>query len=306
MRAISWMLVASLAALVGVAGLAAASPSITVVDAPEVTVANPSETMTQDNFNPDYTFSAEVRVVNDGDESQIHLEAWIVEDPSIEACDEDNEAYPVTFVRKTRTLDPGEEARFGGSASVGDGDDAYWPMAVSEAYGNAETGEEARFGGEEYTVCALVRVSGDDPSCDRAVDRSCVVAQAPFRVFVREENQPPEVTTFSISNEAPRPGQQVLLEADATDADDQPREDDLSFTWQLGAQQATGQTVRHAFPQGTHTVTLEVTDGFDTVTETMEVTVGEDGDAGPLDEAPLGPLLGVLALGAAAALGRAR
>ncbi len=296
MRGFARGVVCALLVLVVACVGALAGPSITVVDAPEVTVANPSGNMTQENFNPEYVFSSEVRVVNDWEESQVHLEAWVYADPSVRECPEDEDSFPVSFVRKTRTLDPGQEARFGGSTASGDGGDAYWPFAVSERYQNAETGEVVEIGDDTYTFCVLVRVTGSDAACDKPDNEACVVARAPFQTYVRGENQPPEITQFSISDENPEPGQEVLLQGDAVDEDTEPRPDDLFFTWRVNGAEHSGQTARHTFGQaGTYTVTLEVTDGFDTVTQSREVVVEGDGDGVMPDEAPLPVFLVVLA-----------
>lgn len=312
MRALAWTLLVAGTLLLGLTGLATATPSLTVLDADDVTIANPSETMTERNFSPKYVFSAEVRVTNDDQERSgaddtppaPAMEAWMYEDPAVEGCPEDERSFPVSPVRKSPNLEPREERRLGGATSHQDGDDAYWPLAVSDRYRDAETGEEIEIGDAEYTFCVLLRVSGNDPECDKPSTETCVIARDDFQTYVRAENQAPEITEFSISDENPDPGGTILLEGDAVDEDTQPQEDDLRFTWIINGHEETGRTVQYAFPTAeTYTVTLEVTDGFDTVERSMEVQVGSE-DGGPLDETPLEPLFALLAAGAAAVLRR--
>lgn len=298
---------AALALIAGLAATASAAPSIDVLDAPDVVVANPSENMTQDNFNPDYVFSPEVRVTNDGNPSQVNTEVALYADPSTSGCPEDKTAYRVSFIVKTRELDGGESVRIGGSSSPQAGGDAYWPSAISRQYYDAKANETVEIGGHTYTMCAAVRVSGQDASCDKPEDQTCVVARDSFRSYVREENQAPEITEASVSKEEPDVGEQVLLEADATDADTQPREDDLTFTWSSKAFEATGRTARTSFPSpGEHTVRLTVSDGFDETVRRLTVDVQNPDDPGPggTDDAPLGPAVALVGLVTAALAAR--
>lgn len=290
------------------APVATAAPTISVLDAPDVVVANPPGNMTQDNFNPDYTFSTAVRVTNDDDPSQVNPEAIVYTDPSVEGCPDDERAFTVSFIRKTRDLEPNAQIEIGGSDDPTVGGNAYWPMAISQEYRDPNAGESVEFGGDEHTFCTNVRVTGQDASCNKPDDQTCVVATDPFRAYVREDNAAPEITEFSVP-ENPEPGQTVLFEADAEDADTQPRPDSLSFTWTAGSFEDTGRTVQHAFPiNDTYTVTLSVTDGFDTVERSVEVAVGDAGEEGPIggdDRIPLPPALALIGL-VAAALARRR
>lgn len=286
---------------------ATAAPTISVLDSPEVVVANPPENMTQDNFNPDYPFSATVRVTNDGDASQVNTEAVMYTDPSVNGCPDDERAFPIHIILKTRELDPNEQIEIGGSADARDGGDAYWPLAISQEYRDATTNESVEIGGAEYGFCANVRVSGQDPSCEKPDQETCVVASDPFRAYVREENAAPEITEFSVP-ENPDPDQEVLLRADAEDADTEPRPDSLSFTWSGSGIEDTGRTVRHTFPSnGTYDVTVSVTDGFDTVERTAEIAVGAAGDdGGGTDPTPVPAALALAGLLAGALVGRRR
>lgn len=298
MRQRSLAAVTTVLALVLLAPAGLAKPALEVLESPDVVVANPPENMTRENFNPDYVFSATVRVNNDDDARQINLEAIVYPDPSVEDCPRDKAAYPVSFIVKTRKLDAGGTATLGGAAHPQAGSDAeYWPLAVSKEYRNARTGQNQSIEEGEHTFCTNIRVTGEDPACDRPANRTCVIATESFRSYVRRSNAAPEITSFEISNEAPRPNQQVLFQADATDEDTKPREDTLRYTWILGGTERTGKTVRYAFgTAGSHNVTLEVTDGFDTVERTATIQVGQEGTNGPGDGGRDVPSLAPVAL----------
>lgn len=301
------LFVGALLVLGALAPAASAKPQVAVLEAPDVVVANAPENMTRENFDPDHVFSVKIRINNDDHQRRVNTEAIIYTDPSVDGCPKDKRAFPVSFVFKNRKLSPGETVVIGGSARPSQGDaQAYWPMAVSRTYRDARTNETVKISSGEHTFCANLRVSGDDPACDKPANRTCVIASAPWRSYVRRTNAPPKITTFSVSDETPGPGQQVLFEADATDASTQPRPDTLRYTWKLSGETKTGKVVRHAFTvTGPHRVTLEVTDGFDTVTRSVNVTVqatsdgagGTNGSPGPAVPAVVGVVsLAALAL----------
>lgn len=290
---------------------ALAAPSITVVGSPEVVVANPPENFSQDGWNPEYVFSAAFRVANDDVDRRVNAFSIAYADPEVEGCpqDEDEPTWMVMSIWKQRNMEAGETRVFGGETGTQEGQgDAFWPMAVPQAFQDGSTGEEHTFEDEVYTFCGVVLIGSDDPDCDEpSFGDFCVADTDTYRAFVRHENQPPEVTTFSIGDENPRPGQEVLLQGDGEDADDEPRPDDLLFTWRIDGAEHTGQTARHTFgPAGSYTVTLEVTDGFDTVTESREVVVEGQGDGLMPEETPLPGVLALLGVVAAVGLSRPR
>lgn len=283
------------------APVALGRPTMEVVSAPELVIANPSENMTQDNFNPDYVFTATARITNDDTERQINAEAIFYTDPSVDGCPRDEQAFPVAFVVKNRQMEPGEELTIGGAARPSQAQgDAYWPMAISRAYSDGQ--ETIRVEQGEHTFCTTIRVSGNDPACDKPANRTCVIATDSFTSFVRRSNAAPEITEFSIGDETPRPGQQVLFRAEARDADTEPAPDEVRYTWTISREEKTGKVVRHTFDVATtHRVALTVTDGFDEATRetTIEVTTtgGGGSDGGQDAPAPSGvvalaPLVG--------------
>ena len=83
----------------------------------------------------------------------------------------------------------------------------------------------------------------------------------------------------------------------------------MTFAWQIESERPTGPVVRHRFSsQGTFPVTLTVSDGFETTTGTLNVTVRAGGTNGGelADDAP-GPGAWVVALlSVSAALARRR
>jgi hypothetical protein len=299
------------AALVGLAGLATAAPTIDVLDSPDVVVANPPDSIQYDDkgnaeVNLDYRFSAEVRITNDGDPSQVNPRALIYTDSGVEGCPEDERAFPVDLIIPTRGLDANEQIRLGGAASPDAGGDAYWPMYVLQTYQDAQTGDEIEVGDDTYTMCTVIEVTGSDESCDKPDDQVCRVAKDSFTTYVRRTNQAPEITSLEVSDEPVDPGDTVRFQADATDADTQPRPDDLVFRWSTTAFEDTGKTVTTSFPtEGEHTVALEVSDGFDTTTRNATIAVGDVGGSEDTSLAPgPGALAMVAALGAVAWLRR--
>jgi hypothetical protein len=299
------------AALVGLAGLATAAPTIDVLDSPDVTVANPPDSIQYDDkgnaeVNLDYRFSAEVRITNDGDPSQVNPEAIVYTNPDVEGCPQDERAFPAHLIVKTRKLEPNEQLRIGGAATPEAGGEAYWPMYVLQTYQDARTGNDVEIENGTYTLCPAVRVSGSDASCDKPEDQTCVVATDSFTTYIRRMNQAPEITSLEVSDEPVDPGDTVRFQADATDADTQPRPDDLVFRWSTTAFEDTGKTVTTSFPtEGEHTVALEVSDGFDTTTRNATIAVGDVGGSEDTSLAPgPGALAMVAALGAVAWLRR--
>lgn len=297
--------------------LATASPELTVVDAPDVVVANDPRTMADDpetdkrEFDPDYVFSAAVRVDNDEDQRRIRFESIVYPDPDVEDCPRDKQAFPVGFVFKRANLSAGESRVVGGST---DGEDAqqdpesYWPMALARNYRDGRTGENVTIGEGPRTFCAAIRSSGEDPACPKASNRTCVVATASFESYVRERNEAPWIQSASVNPSNPRPGQTFLLEAEAADNSTEPTEDQLSYTWHVGGETESGRTVQSSFAtENVHEVRLEVSDGFDTVNRTVQVPVG-DVDLPSDDDESASPGVGWLAAGvavvAAAALRR--
>lgn len=307
-----------LAVLVAIpwAGVAQAEPQLDVLDSPEVVVANDPESMSDDpeteerEFNPQYVFSATVRVVNDDTQRNLQAEAIVYPDQDVEEeCPRDRQAFPVAFVFKRLNLSAGEQRRFGGSADRESAQgDAYWPMALSRAYRDAKTGEEVQIEEGEHTFCTAVRTTGDDPACDRQANRTCVLATAPFQTYVRRHNEAPHITSVRANPENPRPGQSTLLEAEAVDNSTEPREDSLSYTWHLDGETKQGPTVQHSFPtEAVHEVRVEVTDGFDTTERTHKVPVGDvTVDEGDPQTSPVAGWVASIVLLAAVALLRER
>ncbi len=87
------------------------------------------------------------------------------------------------------------------------------------------------------------------------------------------ENSAPELTSATITTGKgkPKPGELIAFSATATDADG----DALQYAWDFGdGAIATGALVEHAYAQaGTYTAVVTVTDGGDSVTGTVVITV---------------------------------
>jgi hypothetical protein len=86
-------------------------------------------------------------------------------------------------------------------------------------------------------------------------------------------NEPPEVSNFILSKSQAEVGETLTAEVSASDPNDQ----DLSYTWSIPGN-TVGDTTQPSFSfknTGTKTVTVEITDGFDTVTRQQEVTIVE-------------------------------
>lgn len=68
-----------------------------------------------------------------------------------------------------------------------------------------------------------------------------------------------------------RPGQPLLFTARATDADGDP----LTYTWDFGdGETATGATVEHTYAAaGTYVAVVTVSDGADSVSDSVTVTL---------------------------------
>lgn len=306
-RVLEIVLVLALVAMTGVPA-AAAQPQLDILDSPEVVVANDPETMSDDpeteqrEFNPEYVFSASIRVTNDGSQRDVQAEAIVYADQDVEdSCPQDRQAFPVAFVFKRLNLSASERVQVGGETSREDAQgDEYWPMALSRTYRNAQTGQNVSIEEGPHTFCAALRATGEDPACDRSSNRTCVIATAPFESYVRRQNEAPWITSVSVSPENPRPDQRALLSAEAQDNSTEPREDTLSYTWHFDREEQGGASVQHTFgSEGVHEVTLEVTDGFDTVERTIEVPVGDvevDGDDGTNDSPAPGWAASLVAL----------
>lgn len=86
-------------------------------------------------------------------------------------------------------------------------------------------------------------------------------------------NAVPELTSATVSTGKgkPKPGQQLVFAASATDADG----DSLHYSWDFGdGTTATGALVEHAYAAaGTYTAVVTVTDGVDSVSRSVVVTV---------------------------------
>jgi hypothetical protein len=276
-------------------------PQLTVTDSPDVVVANDPETMRDDpdteqrEFNPKYVFSAQARVSNDAEQRDVQAEAIVYPAQDVEEdCPRDRQAFPVSFVFKRLNLSAGEQRDFGGSADGQDAQgDEYWPMAIAKTYRNARTGDNVSIEEGEHTFCTAIRTTGEDPACDRDANRTCVLATAPFQSYVRRENAAPAVTSMSANPENPRPGQRTLLEAEAIDNSTDPREDTLTYEWNLEGRTVQGASVQHEFgTEGVHEVEVTVSDGFDEESRTLQVPVGDVS----LDEDPqTSPVAGWLA-----------
>ena len=87
------------------------------------------------------------------------------------------------------------------------------------------------------------------------------------------ENSAPELTSATVTTGKgkPKPGDLIAFSAVANDADG----DGLHYSWDFGdGQTATGALVEHAYVvAGTYTAVVTVTDGMDSVTGTVQVTV---------------------------------
>lgn len=282
--------------------------TVQVLRAPEVIVASDFEG--EERTTPSYLWSVEARVTN-GDVSRgVTLHAVTYLDRETTGCPErDTGVRPTMKFAKNLQLGPGERETVGGSLDQAE-TKAYWPHEVFERY-PTPTGSVATYAEGEHGFCVLALVSGRDPACEKPESQVCTLASAPFRAYVRHGNTAPAITSVSVSPETPRPGQEVLLSAQATDPDTRPRPDTVRVDWDVGPRVLTGATVRHAFPtQGPHEVVLRVSDGFVVTERTVTVNVtgppiegggdGGNGTPGP----PLPLLLVVLAAAGARAARR--
>ena len=86
-------------------------------------------------------------------------------------------------------------------------------------------------------------------------------------------NAAPEVTSATVATGKgkPKPGQSLVFTASATDPDG----DSLHYSWAFGdGASATGALVEHAYAAaGTYTAVVTVTDGVDSVSRSVVVTV---------------------------------
>lgn len=288
MRPRTWPLLTLAALLVlPLPSTSAQDVGLQLLEAPSVIVANDPANMTAQNPDPDHPFSAQVRVTNDGTERRVTLFAISYMDRSIQGCPEHDSAIVVSMVTKNLALDPNEQRTLGGSAAHESGQsEAFWPMAVSRAYHDPRTNETKTFEQGEHAFCITVRVSSNDPACDAPEGQTCTLARDDWRAFVRHTNQAPVIEQASATPAEPRAGQQVVLRAQARDADTVPSPDTLIYTWDLGREEKTGSVVQHTFHTGgEQSVTLRVSDGFDTVERTLTLQVGgsgsTDGDRSP-------------------------
>lgn len=136
-----------------------------------------------------------------------------------------------------------------------------------------------------------------------------------LRMLTRGTNAAP-VGDFTWAPASPRAAEDVAFSATGADAEDDP----LTFAWDFGHANASGRAraegavAYHPFyPDGTFTVTLTVSDGFNATVVRRDVTVVPEtgavtptvavGGAGD-DETPVPPILALAAAGAAALLRR--
>lgn len=318
MRSSAWLLLAVLG-LVLMPWLPAVSaqPQVEVLEAPDVVVANDPETMSDDpeteerEFNPEYLFSTQIRVTNDGTQRNAwpHTILYVEQDVE-DGCpqDERRKVIRTDFVQLRFNLSADEQVVAGGETDRREAEaKEYWPMAIPKKYYSPRERGNVSVDEGPHTFCVVLRTSGEDPSCDRPSNRTCVVAKTPFESYVRRDNEAPVIEEVSVRPENPRPGQTTLFEARASDASTQPREDTLSYTWTLAGDTQRGPTIQHAFEtEQVHEVELAVSDGFDTVNRTVEVPVGEAtvDEEDPQTSPVPGAIASLLVLGASALLRR--
>lgn len=298
-------------------GAVVAQPRAEIVNGPEVIVANDPETMRDDpnteeqEFNPEYLFSVQVRVSNDDDTQRLVYPQTIfyVDQDVDDACPEDDDrVIQANFVRKRLNMSAGQQVLVGDETDrrVAE-DEEYWPMAIPEEYYDPVAEQNVEVDEGAHTLCTVLRITGDDPACDRPDNRTCVVDKTPFESYVRLDNEPPHITETRANPEDPRPGQTVRFQAQAVDNSTEPREDTLSYVWHLDGETKRGPNVQHSFgAEQVYEVELEVTDGFDTVNRTVEIGVGEATVDDGTEEAPALPAFATLALLAAIAVVRRR
>lgn len=295
-----------LVALVTLAGPSGAQLSVELLDSPDVVVAN---NVSKENNPPHYTFTATVRVSNGEEAHNVSVDAITYVDTDVEGCPTDGTEHPpvpVHRVAKQYELEPQESVTIGGSddpSTASEEPDAYWPLVVFKEYPSRE-GDNVTYPAGEHAFC----VAAFDVDCaqkEGPTRRECVLDRATFRSYVRRNNAPPAIQSVEHDPQNPRPGQTTLFEAEAVDNSTKPRQDQLTYTWELGPRTIHGATVQHAFPtERVHNVTLRVSDGFDTTERTIRVPVGDvslDSGDESNDSPTLAPV-GLAGLLAAAAL----
>ncbi len=288
---------------------AAQGTTVQILERPDVVVTTDYEGETY--TSPRYFFSVRAEVTNGDEERGVNLLAITYLDPEVDGCPE--QRGDVGWVSlgpvKNRRLDPGQSVTVGGATRPGNGGaDAYWRLEVFDHYPD-QTGGERNYSTGRHTFCIIAQVSEDDPACDQP--RACWLGKDSFRAYVRPTNEKPWLEEVEVIPEQPEPGDEILFRATASDNDTEPKADQLSYTWDLGPDTAQGPVVRHAFnTPGERTITLTVTDGFETVTWEQNISVvgqavGDGGDG--TDGAP-GPGVGlvilVLAVAGALLVGR--
>lgn len=290
---------------------AAQGMTVQILDRPDVMVTTDYEG--EEYTSPRYFFSVQAEISNGDSERAVNLMAITYLDPSVEGCPEQrgDVGWVTLGPVKNRNMGPGDSITVGGAARADQGSpDEFWRMEVFDHYPD-QAGGEQNYSTGEHTFCVVAQVSEDDPDCDQP--RACWLGKDSFRAYVRPTNEAPWLQEVEIIPENPRPGDEILFRATASDNDTEPREDQLTYSWRMGPDRANGPVVRHTYnTPGEKKVTLTVTDGFETVTWEENVTVAgqgvADGDDGTVDGAP-GPGVGLVVLslaGLAAVLARRR
>jgi len=107
-------------------------------------------------------------------------------------------------------------------------------------------------------------------------DADTATSGCPYTIGAEHASEPnvaPEITGVSATSVRgkPRPGVPLLFTASATDADGDP----LAYAWDFGdGATASGAMVEHAYAtQGTYTAVVTVTDGTDSVADSVTVTL---------------------------------
>lgn len=274
----------ALALALMLAAPSAAQVTVDLLETPDVIVANEPE----DTFNnPDYVFTVTARVSNGEQAYNVSMHAITYIDQDVEGCPTEGTDHPpprVFLLQKRLDMPPQSSFTVGGSTdpqTANQDPKSYWPLAVSKTYRD-RGGNNVSYAEGEHSFC-IVAVDIDCAAEQRPL-RECALDRQAFRSYVRRTNEPPAITELEVRPEHPRPGQTVLLSAEAIDNSTKPRQDSLSFTWTVRGETSHGSSTQASFPtHGFHEVDLEVTDGFDTVNRTVEVPVGnvstsDDGD----------------------------
>lgn len=230
-----------------VAPVAAATATIDAVEVPSQTVAG-------------HTFDATVTLTNHGDAEDVVLFAALYAPGGASPCGPATDARFRTFTQQVQqTIHLAKDATL-----------TYPPPG--ERWSHRYDPDETPAGGEGEWCVFVAKAPGATSTVEYEAFRSTSIG-------VRERDLAP-VASFSWTPQMPSAAELVTFLATGTDAEGDP----ISYTWDLGFVNASGRargegeaTATRFFPEGTYTVTLTASDGFESSTVTHEVIVLPEG-----------------------------